>query len=264
MKVLKKFLLSVLFACSFLVIFNSIDVSAKTPKFSSREYTIKVGESKKLKLKNANKNKVKWIVENTKCITISSKGTVKGIKEGTAIVMAKYKNKYYAVIINVEPAYPSHTFYDEVICPISESWIKYEETKYDTYQIVNYTLEDASMLNYIQVLPLESEDYVKLFTSESGCKQYNEVFAKSSKINGAKTLVKKEPNSEYYYSIMTGETVNGNTIVISRCIGDKYIVLYGLTNLNHKAISNEIKESAVGLAMGIEYTPTEVPITPVG
>ena len=261
MKVLKKFLLSVLFACSFMVLFNSIDVSAKTPKFSSKEYTIKVGESKKLKLKNANKNKVKWIVENTDCITITSKGTVKGIKEGSAVVMAKYKGKYYSTIINVKSIYPYTTFYEEVKCPLMESWELYESNTTDTYKVNIYITEDLDSVNYVQVLPLENEDYYRLFTSENGCKTFSKKLAENDKFNGKITYdIKKEANSDFYYSIISGQTNIGTTYIVSRCIGNKYVVLYSYSNPNYGAIPKDIKETLIGLSMSIEFEPKPVPV----
>lgn len=68
--------------------------AAKKMKLSKKKLTLKVGQSKKLKVKNK-KGKVKWTSSKKKIATVSKKGVVKAKKAGKATIKAKitYKKK---------------------------------------------------------------------------------------------------------------------------------------------------------------------------
>lgn len=73
-------------------------------KLSSTKKTLTVGQSYKIKLKNA--GKVRWSTSNKKIVAIKKKGkntvTVSAKKKGTAIITGKYKKKKYKCKITVK------------------------------------------------------------------------------------------------------------------------------------------------------------------
>ena len=91
MKRIKK-LFSFLLLMTLLVMIPST-VYAKAPTLSKKSLTVGIGGSIKLKVKNAGKKKVKWSSSDKTIATVSSKGNVKGKKEGTAVITAKVGKK---------------------------------------------------------------------------------------------------------------------------------------------------------------------------
>ena len=81
-----------------------INVQAATIKLNKKEITLKVGQSKTLKL-TGTKNKVKWRSKNAKVATVTSKGKVTGRKSGVTFVIAKVKQgdevKEFACVVTV-------------------------------------------------------------------------------------------------------------------------------------------------------------------
>ncbi|MCH5251473.1 MAG: endo-1,4-beta-xylanase [Lachnospiraceae bacterium] len=66
----------------------------KKPALSKKKLTLKVGQSKKLSVKNAGKKvKKKWKSKNKKIATVSKKGKVKAKKAGKTYVTCKFKYK---------------------------------------------------------------------------------------------------------------------------------------------------------------------------
>ena len=85
---------------------TSANATKKKVKLSAKNLTVKVGQSKKLKLKN-NKKKVTWsVVSGKKCVTLKAKKktgvTVKGKKAGKAKVQAKVGKKKYTCTVTVK------------------------------------------------------------------------------------------------------------------------------------------------------------------
>jgi hypothetical protein len=66
-----------------------------------KKIVIQEGVIKRIKLKNAS-GKVKWSSTNKKIATVTSKGKIKGVHEGTAYIVAKYKNKKYKCKVTVK------------------------------------------------------------------------------------------------------------------------------------------------------------------
>ncbi len=82
------------------------DAKAK-PKLNKKKITIKVGKTKKLKVKNLKGKKVKWKTSNKKVVKIkkTKKQTVvklKGKKAGTATITAKVGKKKYKCKVTVK------------------------------------------------------------------------------------------------------------------------------------------------------------------
>lgn len=77
-------------------------VSAKgRVKLNKKKVTMKVGQKVKLKLKNT-KKKVKWKSSKKKVAAVTSKGVVKGKKQGTAKITAKCGGKKYVCKVTVK------------------------------------------------------------------------------------------------------------------------------------------------------------------
>lgn len=102
--------ISVLFVLALIVygmaFINPVSVSAAKKVSLSKKLTVRVGQSKKLKLKN-NKKKVTWkVISGKKNITLKSKKkteiTVIGRKKGTAKVQAKIGKKKYTCKVTVK------------------------------------------------------------------------------------------------------------------------------------------------------------------
>ena len=70
-------------------------------KISKSSLTLKVGQSKKLTLKNA-KGKVKWSSLKKSVATVDKKGVVKAKKAGTAVIVATHMAKSYMCTVTVK------------------------------------------------------------------------------------------------------------------------------------------------------------------
>lgn len=86
---------------------------AGKPKLSNKKITVKVGQKKKLTMKNT-KKKVKWSVKSgKKNITLTGKKktsvSIKGKKVGKAVVLAKIGKKKYTCTVTVKKATPDVT-----------------------------------------------------------------------------------------------------------------------------------------------------------
>lgn len=87
---------------------TNVDAAAKT-KLNKKKITVKVGKTKKLKVKNLKGKKVKWKTSNKKVIKIKKTGKktvvkLKGKKVGTATITAKIGKKKYKCKVTVKAA----------------------------------------------------------------------------------------------------------------------------------------------------------------
>lgn len=72
----------------------------KAPSLSTKNFSLKVGQSKKISVYNA-KGKATWKSSNTKVATVDANGSVKAIKEGTATITATVDGKTLTVKVTV-------------------------------------------------------------------------------------------------------------------------------------------------------------------
>lgn len=84
----------------------NVDAAAKT-KLNKKKITIKVGKTKKLKIKNLKGKKVKWKTSNKSVVKIKKTGKktvvkLKGKKAGTATITAKVGKKKYKCKVTVK------------------------------------------------------------------------------------------------------------------------------------------------------------------
>ncbi len=87
-------------------------VAAKKAKISNSKLTLKMGQSKKLSVRNLTKKqkkKVKWSSSNKKVASVSKSGSVKAKKKGTAKITAKVGKKKYVCKVTVTAKSPSAT-----------------------------------------------------------------------------------------------------------------------------------------------------------
>ena len=109
MKLLKRFLLAIIIACSAFYIVpmimsvntNMYTVQAAKIKISKTKYKMNKGEKYTLKI-SGTKKKVSWSTSNKKVATINSKGKVTAKKKGSATITAKVGGKKYKCKITVE------------------------------------------------------------------------------------------------------------------------------------------------------------------
>ncbi len=109
-KVFYKVIALLLVVFSIMLSLPSADINSATAvKISKKKITIYVGSVKKLILKGADASGIKWTSSDKKVATVSSKGKVKGIKEGKATISAKYKGKKYTCNVTVKNQKTSYT-----------------------------------------------------------------------------------------------------------------------------------------------------------
>lgn len=237
---MKKIVLSLVFVFSVIFLSNFVPIkAAKTPKFGAKSYTISVGESKKLKLKNAVKNKVKWITTaDNDCITITKRGTITGIQAGETTVIARYEKKYYAVQIIVVDSNltgieevdngTAVLFYDNLVCPIGEDWSLFKEEQYDEYTLYGFNKETESTVYCIQVTPILEEYraiYTDLFKDKTQIKDIADDCAQNCSFIPDKYKVEIKVNqvTKEYYIVITGKANNDSNLDINSCLVIRYI-----------------------------------------
>ncbi len=76
-------------------------VTVETPSISKKTASINAGSKLTLKVKNT-KQKVSWKSSNRRIATVTSKGVVKGVKNGTATITAKIGNKKLTCRVTVK------------------------------------------------------------------------------------------------------------------------------------------------------------------
>ena len=122
------------------------DAKAK-PKLNKKKITIKVGKTKKLKIKNLKGKKVKWKTSNKSVVKIkkTKKKTVvqlKGKKAGTATITAKVGKKKFKCKVTVKAAKnnTSNNTNNTEVTVITEKEVKQQEAalnkKYEDYGMV--------------------------------------------------------------------------------------------------------------------------------
>ena len=95
-----KTLSCILTAAVIVSVINPVEIDAKKViRLNKARLTLKIGQTSKLKLKNAKKS-VKWISKNKKIATVS-KGKVKAISIGKTTVIAKSGKKKYICKVSV-------------------------------------------------------------------------------------------------------------------------------------------------------------------
>lgn len=88
---------------------TGIIASAKTkPKLNRKNLELKVGEKKKLQIKNT-KKKVKWISNNKKIATVTQRGEVCGKRIGKTKIIARVQKKKYVCRVTVKPTQSPQT-----------------------------------------------------------------------------------------------------------------------------------------------------------
>ena len=79
---------------------NTQEVNAAAISISASKVTLKIGDSKKLSIKNT-KKKATWKTSNKKVATVGKKGLVKAMAKGTATITATVNGKKYTCKITV-------------------------------------------------------------------------------------------------------------------------------------------------------------------
>lgn len=101
MKKIVSLFLAVILCLSFI---NPTMAYASTIKLNKTKLTLNEGKTYTLKLTGTTKT-VKWSTSNKEVATVSSKGVVKAVKHGTAIITAKVSNKKYECKVTVKEVF---------------------------------------------------------------------------------------------------------------------------------------------------------------
>ncbi len=80
---------------------RTVKAEAAQVALSAKKVTLRKGESKKLKLKNAS-GKIKWKSSKKSVASVSASGLVKAKKTGKTTVTVTYKNKQYKCTVTVK------------------------------------------------------------------------------------------------------------------------------------------------------------------
>ncbi len=152
-------------------------VAAKKAKISKSKLTLKVGQSKKISVKNLTKKqkkKVKWSSSNKKVASVNKSGKVTAKKKGSAKITAKVGKKKYACKVTVTAKSPNKT---PAPAPKTKEQLAKEDRDNLTAMVKKwvaggakistdiddrryYLWDDAGRLNTIRVCDLEgAEDY---------------------------------------------------------------------------------------------------------
>ena len=78
-----------------------VEAASLKAKLSKKTLTVKAGQTKRLKMKNY-KKRVKWYSSDKSVVTVSKSGKVKGIRPGSAYVIAKAGKKKYKCAVTVD------------------------------------------------------------------------------------------------------------------------------------------------------------------
>ncbi|MCR5837039.1 MAG: leucine-rich repeat domain-containing protein [Lachnospiraceae bacterium] len=87
-------------ALAIFTICGGTKVDAAKIKISKKSVTMSVGQTRKVKLKGAKKNKVLWRSTKKKVATVK-KGAIKAKKVGNTVIIAKYQKKLYRCRVSV-------------------------------------------------------------------------------------------------------------------------------------------------------------------
>lgn len=84
---------------------TTIAKAGKKIELNSRKLILRIGQSKKISIKNIsekNRKKIKWSSSNNSIVTVNKAGLVKAKKKGKGRIMAKYNKKTYTCNVTVK------------------------------------------------------------------------------------------------------------------------------------------------------------------
>lgn len=116
----------------------------KKIELNSRKLILRIGQSKKISIKNIsgkNRKKIKWSSSNNSIVTVNKAGLVKAKKKGKGRIMAKYNKKTYTCNVTVKDKNISKpdSYDGDVSYPVSfafaeeNSAVTYGKVNIDTY-----------------------------------------------------------------------------------------------------------------------------------
>jgi len=104
-KLIKQIALVIAVALLLGAVGGSVATAAKKAKISNSKLTLKVGQTKKISVKNLKKKqkkKVKWSSSNKKVASVNKSGKITAKKKGTAKITAKVGKKKYTCKVTVK------------------------------------------------------------------------------------------------------------------------------------------------------------------
>lgn len=108
-------------------------------KLNTKELVLEIGKSKTLKVNNT-KKKVTWKSTNPKIATVSKKGTVKGVTNGSVVIKAIVDGKTYECFVKVKG--PNLSYSEVCVYVGEESRISLKDSNGEK---VKWTISDSSV-----------------------------------------------------------------------------------------------------------------------
>ena len=105
----KWYIILVIMAIVIVLFIPSSIAKAADVKINQESAIIYVGSTVDLELSEADKSGISWSTSNKKVATVTSSGTVKGKKKGTAVITAAYKGKTYTCNVKVKKPFLNYT-----------------------------------------------------------------------------------------------------------------------------------------------------------
>lgn len=218
--------------------------AATKVKINKKYATLSIGETVKLKI-TGTKKKVTWKSSNKKIATVTSKGKVKGIKEGMTTITATVDKKKYKCTIIVEEYedIPAEEVTDvsttEVPTPVSQTQVPVSLTPIPTETVQNsYAPTVAPDATETQVptpteVPIVSQEVTQAPTETPSVNE------SSSPTNTIKDNYEKIGK----YILENGETnSNGEKYIYSYLNSTKYGIVYIPTTSSYRFIAYDISD----------------------
>lgn len=192
-----------------------IHIESENVTISKTSATIKVDETLQLTATSSKGSEITWTTSDSTIATVSSKGLVKGLKEGTAVITAKGNEMSATCTVTVEPKTTTGTEDNE-----DGEWTDFSKAKFELKK--NGT--SGAILEITGITPKNESNYYLFITSNSSKPNvtsddknkiylnYNEKSKKFDYIDLAKYI---ELNQDVYITILEDQSYKNEKIVLS-------------------------------------------------
>jgi hypothetical protein len=231
---IRKIISVTLILCLVATLFLSENIYAATIKLNKSNVTISIGQTLQLQVIGTTKP-VKWTSGNSKIVTVSNKGLVKGVSDGFTTIIATVKNVKYKCKIfvgkTVKVTFAAAIFEGDSIEEYMKEQMK-ENSEYisvekynDEYFIV--TMLESNRKSVIKTLNNTMEEFMNEFISD---KDFNGAFT-SIKYNSDLSEIEVYANSEKYENLDFASNVS---FIIGLAFVSDYYQAYNLVDINNR------------------------------
>lgn len=238
---MKKFL-SLCLVIVLLLSINPAHVSAAV-KLNKNKITLDIGEQFNLKATGVT-NKVKWSTSNKKVVSVTSKGKIEGVSEGSATITATVNNKQYKCKVTVSDTV--NVTFTEYFSTIDEEFI--ETTKEENknfidvikYDNTHYTVKMLESDRKKEVKEI-NEELEALFNEFINSEDYNNTFT-DTKYDKLLTNVTLYVDPEKFNS----DASNAIIIPLTFLVLSDYVQAYNLVEVDERLYHLEIVSNVDG------------------